>query len=62
MLSLWIKNSLIMNMISLIFRQEVYKSSLFYKMISSLGASITKALEGSFLRVFLPIRAGNLKP
>ena len=52
MLSLWIKNSLIMNMISLIFRQEVYKSSLFYKMISSLGASITKALEGSFLRVF----------
>jgi len=52
MISLWIKSSLAMNIITFVFRPEVYKNSLFYRVISSLGALISSALEGSFLRLF----------
>lgn len=49
--NLWIQNSFIINIVIFIFRPEVYKSSFFYKMISSLGVSISKALKGSWLRL-----------
>jgi len=49
MLGLWIKHSLVMNIITFIFRPEVYKNSVFYRLLSSLGQSFTDALKGSFL-------------
>ncbi|NLZ54612.1 MAG: O-antigen polymerase, partial [Thermoanaerobacteraceae bacterium] len=51
--NLWIQNSLFMNIIMFIFRPEIYKSSLFYRIISSLGVLISKTIRGSWLRALL---------
>jgi len=52
MLSSWIEDSLVMKIITFLFRPEVYTNSQLYEIISSLGVLISKTVKGSFLKLF----------
>lgn len=51
--NLWIQNSLFISIITFLFRPEIYKNSLFYKIIYSFGLFFSKAIKGSWIRALL---------